>query len=199
VKTNGFSKLALSAAISSILLTGCGSNDSSSPIGSSASTTGLKAAATALDVTSAPTGKVEYAQTHVVQQTGGTLLAPVPTIGRQTLILFTPDYPLATGESFNLILQDAQGKVLGSQTLDSPANLPSILESGLTTKPLAPYSTQAWSIAIPGEVARPPLKFLIESTARSGVTLDATPKSWSRLRTSILVAPLIYSGVQNTQ
>ncbi|WP_410210102.1 M66 family metalloprotease [Aquirhabdus sp.] len=180
MKTNGLSKLALSAAISSILLTGCGSNDSSSPVSSSASATGLKSATTALDTTSAPTGKIEYAQTHVVQQTGGTLLAPVPTIGRQTLILFTPDYPLTSGESFNLIVQDAEGKVLGTEPLEVPANLPSILESGLTTKPLAPYSTQAWSIAIPGELVRPPLKFLIESTARSGITLDATPKSWSR-------------------
>lgn len=37
-----------------------------------------------------PAGKVEFAQTHVLQRTGGTLNAPVQIPDRQTLLLFTP-------------------------------------------------------------------------------------------------------------
>ncbi|MBI0360541.1 M66 family metalloprotease [Burkholderia oklahomensis] len=126
---------------------------------------------------SAPTGKIEFAQTHVVQRTGGTRLAPVPIIHRQALLLFTPDMSVPVGVQPYLDVRKGTTTVY-SAPLVSPANLPGNLERGLTQTKLQSYSTTAWSIVVPATVVAPQYSFGIRYG--NGASLDATPVKWAR-------------------
>ncbi|MEE9383944.1 MAG: M66 family metalloprotease [Nannocystaceae bacterium] len=96
-------------------------------------------------------GRVEYAQTHVVSA-AETRHAPKPANDRATLFLFTPDQPIAGAEATDVRVAAFEGGTkLGVMLAEAPSALPKALESGITSAQLAPYSTQAWSAALPWE------------------------------------------------
>ena len=94
-----------------------------------------------------PAGKVEFAQTHVLQRTGGTLNAPVQIPDRQTLLLFTPTS--AIPEDYTAYLDiTLNGESVQSIPLAEPDGLPGNLEDKLSDVQLPRYSTTAWSALI---------------------------------------------------
>nr|WP_241161833.1 M66 family metalloprotease [Burkholderia gladioli] len=126
---------------------------------------------------SAPSGKIEFAQTHVVPRSGGTRLAPVPIIHRQALLLFTPDTPVPAAVQPYLDVRQGSTTVY-SVPLTPPPGLPGILESGLTQAKLQPYSTAAWSAVVPAADVVP--QYSLGIRYGNGASLDATPVKWAR-------------------
>ncbi|WJF90260.1 M66 family metalloprotease [Paraburkholderia bonniea] len=120
--------------------------------------------------------KVEFAQTHVVARSGGTKLAPVQTIGRQTLLLFTPGTSMPAGMQPTLDIK-LSGKVVSSTALNPPASLPANLEDKLTSVKLQPYSTAAWSVVVPAQYMTPAHTLAIRYG--TGKAQDVTPLSWA--------------------
>ncbi|WJF90259.1 M66 family metalloprotease [Paraburkholderia bonniea] len=121
--------------------------------------------------------KVEFAQTHVLSRSGGTKLAPVQIIGRQTLLLFTPGTSMPAGMQPTLDIK-LSGKVVSSTALNPPASLPANLEDKLTSVKLQPYSTAAWSVVVPAQYMTPAHTLAIRYG--TGKAQDVTPLSWAR-------------------
>ena len=103
---------------------------------------GSMASATAL------AGRIEFGQTHVVAS-DETRIAPRLIGARETLVLFTPDTPLASSSSLLVAAFDVDDELLGTLEMSSPANPVAILEQQLTDTPLEPYSSSAWHTVVP--------------------------------------------------
>lgn len=126
---------------------------------------------------SIPSGKVEFAQTHVVQRSGGTKNAEVQIMNRQALFLFTPDSPIPSNTTVQLSIRRGN-EVVKNLPLNSPDTFPGNLEDGLTTEKLDPYSTTAWSVTIPAEYMTPEYTLSIKNGNEQSV--DVTPLKWAR-------------------
>ncbi len=92
-------------------------------------------------------GRIELAQTHVVEP-DEQRLAPVPVEGRATLVLFTPESPIA--DDATVLLSAWEGEaLLGVLVMGSPMELPASLEAGLTDASVPAYTEAAWSAVLP--------------------------------------------------
>ena len=92
-------------------------------------------------------GSLEFGQTHVTAAEE-TRLAPRVTSERETLLLFTPEAPIASTSDLRVAAL-AKGELLGVIRMNPPSALPEPLEQRLTHVPLAPYSEHAWSATLP--------------------------------------------------
>lgn len=90
-------------------------------------------------------GSIELGQTQVVRP-DDPRRAPVTLADRQTLLLFTPDAPIDADARVSAWDGDT---LLGVVPLAPPEELPPLLEQSLTVAELEPYSTTAWSAALP--------------------------------------------------
>ncbi|WP_210203747.1 M66 family metalloprotease [Phyllobacterium sophorae] len=127
-----------------------------------------------------PAGKVEFAQTHVLQRTGGTLNAPVQIPDRQTLLLFTPTSAIPEDYAAYLDIT-LNGESVQSIPLAEPDGLPGNLEDKLSDVQLPRYSTTAWSALISSDYMSPEYKFSIRYDGPIDLNpLDVSPLHWSR-------------------
>ena len=100
-----------------------------------------------LEETASWSGDFEFAQTHVVAAEE-TRLAPPVIAERETLVLFTPRASIP--DSSDVRVSAWRGEtLLGTLAMQAPADLPPLLEQGLTDVTLDPYSAEAWSATLP--------------------------------------------------
>lgn len=112
-------------------------------------------------------GSIELGQTHVVRPDDDRL-APRTSPQRSTLLLFTPDTPVA--DDTVVRVGAWQGELLlGVLRMRAPSALPAALESALTDVPLAPYSTDAWSAVLPWSWVEEGVELRVGRAADDGV------------------------------
>lgn len=100
-------------------------------------------------------GTLEFGQTSIVGQTE-TRTAPQPAEGRSTLLLFTPD--TAVADTRNVFVEATlNGVPMGRLYMKRPSTLAGYAEDRLATSVLPRYSTQAWSVQMPGGWIQPNL------------------------------------------
>ena len=92
-------------------------------------------------------GRFELGQTHVVAGTESRLAPPI-VAERETLVLFAPDVPIADDGDLRISIWEGD-TLLGTLDMAPPGSPPEILENGLTSDTLDPYSTTAWTAIVP--------------------------------------------------
>lgn len=104
-------------------------------------------------------GTLEFGQTSIVGQTE-TRTAPQPAEGRSTLLLFTPD--TAVADTRNVFVEATlNGVPMGRLYMKRPSTLAGYAEDRLATSVLPRYSTQAWSVQMPGGWIQPNLSLSV--------------------------------------
>lgn len=98
-------------------------------------------------------GTLEFGQTSIVGQEE-TRTAPRPAEGRSTLLLFTPAASMA--DTRNVFVEATlNGVPMGRLYMKRPSTLAGYAEDRLTASVLPRYSTQAWSVQMPGGWIKP--------------------------------------------
>lgn len=135
-------------------------------------------------------GSFEFGQTQVVGQ-NETRHAPKIAEGRNTLLMFTPETPIAT--TANVFVEaKANGVSLGRYYLAQPDKLPGFVDDRLSPTDLTRLSTSAWSVLMPAGWIRPDVTLSVgyDDTHPEENTVDA----W-RIETALptLAAPVAFT------
>ncbi|MFT7622964.1 MAG: hypothetical protein ACI9WU_002139, partial [Myxococcota bacterium] len=115
-------------------------------------------------------GFFEFGQTHVTLVDDPRYAPPILE-GRETVVLFTPDTPIDAATDVRVSVFDGD-VLLGVLSAAAPAALVPPLERQITTEPLDPYSTAAWSAFLPWEWVQP--GFTVRIGWSDEVTLQAS-------------------------
>ena len=92
-------------------------------------------------------GDVWFGHTHVTKQ-DETRWSPKPPAFRDTILLFEPATSVDQNQELRIVAMRGQ-ESLGVLSLQPPEDSPTILEQGLTSESLEPWSSTAWSVLLP--------------------------------------------------